>query len=261
MTEERGSEMGDETSGREIDVKTANLQTAAISIRTLQVNDKQMTLAVFRQLVERDALDEIGRLTGQVWGWVNYHPDKCDGDKPHWHYIWQDGDMLVRGRAPRALHKLLEASTEFGVEEDSLRDVATLFAIAACRENRSSVKIEVTTRFAGEATLAVEYSGKRVHLVIPSRQDDEDVPAYRVLSSISRWYENAADTWAQNDTQRFFNKYRPIYHVDVSADGMTEHDALWSWVLDTAERLELIRRTADETLKTIEAAGQIFIAV
>lgn len=87
--------------GREIEVKDASLQTATISIRTLQVNNKQMTQAVFRQLVRWDAWDKSRlSLRGPIWGWVNYHPERCDrGGDPHYHYIWQDGTSLKRGIA------------------------------------------------------------------------------------------------------------------------------------------------------------------
>lgn len=74
-----------------------SIETAAVQIRTLNVGAKQMTLSIFRQLIEAPAVNVQGRVQGQPWGIVNYHPDRCDDAKEHLHVVWQMGDQLRRG--------------------------------------------------------------------------------------------------------------------------------------------------------------------
>ena len=82
-----------------IDVSEAKISTAKVEIKTLTVNGKQVTLAVFRQI-------EIGRLinydkekgfylNGLPWGRVNYHSNQCSHIfSPHMHIVWQFGSEL-----------------------------------------------------------------------------------------------------------------------------------------------------------------------
>lgn len=87
------------TLGRVISAQQATLRTATIEIKALTVNGRQVTLALFRQLEREDLIgvrDDEVVLNGQAWGHVNYHPDKCAGDRAHLHVIWQKGDELRR---------------------------------------------------------------------------------------------------------------------------------------------------------------------
>ncbi|MFF7290713.1 hypothetical protein [Streptomyces griseorubiginosus] len=74
-----------------------SIETATVQIRTLNVGPKQMTQGIFRQLIEQPAVDTEGRVQGQPWGTVNYHPDRCDDAKEHLHVVWQLDDQLRRG--------------------------------------------------------------------------------------------------------------------------------------------------------------------
>jgi hypothetical protein len=84
-----------------IDAHEATITTATVEIRCLTINGKQVTLAVFRQLMDEE-WDEVSPL----WGQVNYCPDKqCRNlDWAHTHIVWQKGDQLRRAvvEAPRA---------------------------------------------------------------------------------------------------------------------------------------------------------------
>jgi hypothetical protein len=73
-----------------ITAEIASVETAVVALTVIRINNKQMTLAVFRQL-QKDS-----HITGPVWGQVNYHPDKCSDDWPHLHLIWQKNDELRR---------------------------------------------------------------------------------------------------------------------------------------------------------------------
>lgn len=77
-------------------VHNAAIATASVEIKTLTVSGKQVTLAVFRQLQDRQLIHDDGTLAGQPWGVVNYHPDKCANAPTHWHVVWQEDDQLRR---------------------------------------------------------------------------------------------------------------------------------------------------------------------
>ncbi|MEU4216221.1 hypothetical protein [Actinoplanes sp. NPDC026623] len=77
-------------------VHNAEIHTASVEIKTLTLKGKQVTLAVFRQLRETPLIANDGTLNGVPWGVVNYHPDKCANNPPHWHVVWQSGNDLSR---------------------------------------------------------------------------------------------------------------------------------------------------------------------
>lgn len=90
---------------KQLTAQTATITTAAVEVKTLTVSGKQVTLAVFRQLIEEPILDQLtAEITARPWGTVNYHPDKCSDDPEHVHVVWQRGDELRRSavQAPGA---------------------------------------------------------------------------------------------------------------------------------------------------------------
>lgn len=83
---------------RPLTVRNAELRTVTVEIQTLTVSRKQVTLAVFRQLEEKQLIDPKDQgLNGLPWGRVNYHPDNCRDDD-HIHVIWQEGSELRRAK-------------------------------------------------------------------------------------------------------------------------------------------------------------------
>src|SRR5262245_44111097 len=86
--------------------ENAIIKTASVEVKTLTISGKQVTLAVFRQLLEEDLIDpETCQLCGVPWGIVNYHPDKCSDSGAHLHVVWQSGSDLRRNlvwRSPGA---------------------------------------------------------------------------------------------------------------------------------------------------------------
>jgi len=92
-----------------INVEQASIRTATVTIKALTVDGRQVTQALFRQLIAEPIIDpSTGTLRGTPWGTVNYHPDKCaddrthlHDDRTHLHVVWQRGDELRRAREPR----------------------------------------------------------------------------------------------------------------------------------------------------------------
>lgn len=117
-------------SEHDITVQEASLKTATVEIKTIQVGNKQMTLAVFRQLENESAFGLVRihmpewyfRVWREVceqniWGYVNYHSSiGCDllhGQEPpedwHRHVIWNDDGRLRRWLVDyETLHSLAE---------------------------------------------------------------------------------------------------------------------------------------------------------
>lgn len=73
---------------------SAEILTASVSIKTLRVDSRQLTMGTFRQLPKRDLVDEgTVELLGTVWGWVNYNPD---GNTRERQFVVQFGEELYR---------------------------------------------------------------------------------------------------------------------------------------------------------------------
>lgn len=56
--------MSTTTNGRTLTTREATVTTAAVEIKTLTVRGKQVTQAMFRQLVEEDVVDDDGYFAG-----------------------------------------------------------------------------------------------------------------------------------------------------------------------------------------------------
>jgi hypothetical protein len=82
-----------EQNGRVITARKAIIKTVSVSIKTLRIGPKQMTMGVFRQLRQKRLLNhDTAEFLGVPWGIVNYHPDCTYRD--HLHVVWQEGDQL-----------------------------------------------------------------------------------------------------------------------------------------------------------------------
>ncbi len=83
-------------SDKSITITDASIKQVSIEVKVIKIDNKHMTLAVFRQLPEKPILDVLtGELTGTPWGRVNYCPD-CKNTFPHFHVVWQKGNELCR---------------------------------------------------------------------------------------------------------------------------------------------------------------------
>ena len=90
---------------RTIMTHDASLKTVSVSIQTLVVSNKQMTLAVFRQLPWREIIGPDLNLLGQPWGLVNYFWNGCgyEDNLPHLHVVWALDGKLFRCCVGRVL--------------------------------------------------------------------------------------------------------------------------------------------------------------
>lgn len=84
-------------SHRRVNVGDANVKTVNVKIKAVSLNNKQMTLAVFRQIPEEDILNRcVAQLNGTPWGLVNYSWKEQNYDSNHIQVLWQKGNELRR---------------------------------------------------------------------------------------------------------------------------------------------------------------------
>jgi hypothetical protein len=78
-----------------LEAARASITTASVSIKTLRVDNRQLTQSVFRQLPVRELIDWRNlELLGTVWGWVNYTPAGEDARPTQ--FVTQFGALLAR---------------------------------------------------------------------------------------------------------------------------------------------------------------------
>ena len=81
---------------KQLTVHNASVTTMSVEVKALKIGARQVTQGIFRQLIEEPLIAEDGTLNGNPWGYVTWHPDKCDRDREHWHIVWQNGTELRR---------------------------------------------------------------------------------------------------------------------------------------------------------------------
>lgn len=96
-----------------ISIHDAKVKTMSVGIKAMTISDRQVTLALFRQLIEEELIDYYaGTLNGLPWGFVNYCPDnECRCLGTHWHIVWQKGDELRRATVWKELFEVKEPLT------------------------------------------------------------------------------------------------------------------------------------------------------
>lgn len=85
---------------KKLTTDNVTVSTATIEVKVMKIGNRQVTLAVFRQLPEEPIIyPDTGELCGIPWGRVNYHVD-CEAIKfSHLHVVWQKGSELRRAIA------------------------------------------------------------------------------------------------------------------------------------------------------------------
>lgn len=152
-----------------INVRDAIIRTATVEIRSLSISGKQVTLAVFRQLLTEPVLayDDHGRATtkGPIWGMVNYHPDKsCNVDSAHVHVVWQRGDELRRSVVePGSLRWMPERVGN----AEWLDGVGLDWLAAAWRDGWRPSKGSVKTGLYGDSHIQVAFDSGVLHIDLP----------------------------------------------------------------------------------------------
>ena len=106
------------TQEKQITVQQAAIKTASVSVRSLTINGKQVTLAVFRQLRSEPIVESRNIcLLGLPWGTVNYFWGGCVSDIQHLHVVWQKGEELRRACVYPDPPRSVESDLKQGISE------------------------------------------------------------------------------------------------------------------------------------------------
>src|SRR5262245_60545334 len=119
-------------SSRRITTREATVKTATVEVKVLSISGRQVTLAVFRQLIEEPLINPTtAELYGSPWGTVNYHWSSCGvltGE--HLHVVWQKGQELRRAEVARQRPRQRSAEIHALQQGQALRERASALATA-----------------------------------------------------------------------------------------------------------------------------------
>lgn len=82
----------------------ATIHTAAIDVKIMRLDKKQVTLSVFRQLPCENIFLSDGTLRGTPWGLVRYNWKDSGCDSGVW-VVWQKDEVLFRCPLPKEIDK------------------------------------------------------------------------------------------------------------------------------------------------------------
>src|SRR5579872_4526950 len=78
--------------------ENTSVQERAVSIKVLTVGSKQVTQALYRQLIEEELVDWEGHIDedANIWGRVNVCTRECKGLGKHFHVVYEKHGELRR---------------------------------------------------------------------------------------------------------------------------------------------------------------------
>jgi hypothetical protein len=123
-----------------IETNKATITSVTVTLKAIQVNNRQMTQAVFTQLPKLgDITNDDGELAGNLWGWVNYCPR---GEEPGLRQFVVEADgVLYRVASPTWRVSLFNSKTydeETSINvtflEHSIVDLALVTVAQAIRD-------------------------------------------------------------------------------------------------------------------------------
>jgi hypothetical protein len=138
--------------------KEATITTATVEVKSLTITGKQVTLSVFRQLLNEPLVDEeTAELRGVPWGTVNYFWGDCKPD--HLHVVWQKGDELRRACVYKPRWPYLYAKETEDDDTDDPHVPSIMFDVTSAVEDR--IKDWVALRLLEGAVITLKFNGER----------------------------------------------------------------------------------------------------
>jgi hypothetical protein len=216
----------------------ATLKTLSVTIQSLSVNSKQMTLAVFRQLPELTIHTDEGKLLDGItlWGCVRY----AIKDSASFWIVCQKDDILYRAALPSKYHRdgpykcpiksgtFLKKGSKYG--ERRYADYAFDKHKAICHQLEESLKNDSTT----------------THFSVPNILNDE--------GKCALWYDPKHSLeypvyLSKEEAKTFLVHYqKAIAELDKFIAGMLKAEQ------ELSDRVDALRTT-------LQNLPQLFIAV
>lgn len=220
-----------------LSIHTAHVKTADVQIKALTVSGKQVTLAVFRQLLREPLITHEGTLAGIPWGLVNYHPDKCESwSLHHYHVVWQLGDQLRRSN--------VIAQPSFFDDEGPVLKAAYPWLRALIRDwMRGGEPVDFSGSHYVGFRHTIEVAGIRLHIGL----DEVEAQVVSLLMSSHKIYEYA-------ETEKLVRFH---HETDQSPSAGVERQKLIAAAMKEAAR----RQKVLDATAAIAALPQLFIAL
>lgn len=245
------------TALKQITVHEASIKTAAIAIKTLSIGTKQVTLAVFRQLDERDLIDpNTGELCGLPWGRINYHPDKCAEGREHLHVVWQQGESIFRanvklkpehGDGIRGKYSQLDGYLQQHVTSSVLKGVGSFAAVYDVKKDIYRSDFERWINLKGYRFCW--YAPNNLRQMIEAQEQREKFEAKRngkrpEYYSPEQWdnYVNGEDARIkadEDDRDRLLN-LTVVDEINRLLDEVQTYESKWKLNYETLQALDLL---------------------
>jgi hypothetical protein len=256
----------------------AAVQERQVSIKVLTLGTKQVTQALYRQLVEDDLIDEsTGTLNGTVWGWVNLHID-CHVEILHLHAIWEENGQLKRSTVfaryqQSEYHKMVAselkylarayvgmvflANKKFGIKDGNI------FITVKDR----TLKIQLSENM--QALVGAPDQLKRYREKLVQIQAEQNYPSTSVKATLIKEVEGHIEYWPKSVEWNKEVIARDV-STNLSIGGESSkqyipfhenYAKLYDVMEQIATKLNMIERNWIESYQTIEKQGQLFIAV
>lgn len=275
-------------------ITEASVQERQVTVQVLTVGTKQVTQALYRQLVEQDIMNShTGLLKGIPWGWVNLHSD-CDEKKEHLHVVWEDKGQLKRA----CTYKSFDTNPHYKIVNHDLRFLTLLYVCSIALEGKklptyidgklvmdvsgyhysisppSSVQTlwELPTEYNRAKKIVEEYETKGATGQVAPQQGErrvEDIAlraARRTLEHINTNI-NEAKRHIQGEFQATTLSFESKriegkeIHKLLSELGFASYCNVYSEMEKKAKELASLTNNWMTNYTTIEQQGQLFIAV
>lgn len=248
-----------------ITASQATVKTASVDVRVLTISGKQVTLAVFRQLIEETLVNaRDGTLAGVPWGKVAYCPGKAcslhDRSPGHLHIVWQKGDQLRRAAVPERWPD----PTNANVNADLFLRAALFLEVATLRERHPRASLfesghESGFRFRMGFTLP---SGEKASRSVVLGEDWQEKRALVDATAVepperfdpTDWRYLNVEKNRESAVQWLRNRAKAI----AGADDWEEAERGWEWWEAECATGKTGWRKA---FATLDALDQLFIAV
>ena len=227
-----------------LDAHRAEVSTATVQVKTLTISGKQVTLAVFRQLMNEPLINLVtGELNGKPWGIVNYPLTECKDKPSHLHVVWQREHELMRS----CVHKTAPWQGTEAAECVHYAGERMAISLAYKRELDQNL---ITRRWghSGDFMLAVSSCGINFEIELPK----------------SHGYYNHSDfqfsgTPSDNDWKEEERKKR-LLELDSESIAQSSQELIDTFNGAAREVREFIDQYND-SYSQIESLDQLFIAV
>jgi hypothetical protein len=111
-------------------IKEASVSTLSVEIKAIHINNRQLTLSIFKQIPEESILDANYEIKGVVWGRVNYFWKDAEQKRDSTiHIVWSNGSELRRSRVTKWPLEEFYGQTKFYHYSDNKKDIESYINI------------------------------------------------------------------------------------------------------------------------------------